>query len=520
MRLSGIIVSIFITLFFSSKSYSQFNDYSTKIGVQFNGLLPDTEFEKEFEAPGADFKFSYMGRVFFRFELIKQFIETELGAGYGSLAGVDFDNTEYRTDIIPFDARFIISPFNFDFINPYGYAGIGALKYKVKTFPTSDSPNPDVKSADWSLFFPLGGGFEIALSDNVLLDLSGGYTFTLTDNLNYYNNLDAYSGASTAYDGYFSAGLGLSFVSGGGSTDKDMDGLIRKEENEIRTDPENPDSDGDGLKDGEEVKKYNSNPLNADTDGDGLKDGEEVNKYITKLVLADTDGDGLNDGIEVNLHKTNPTLADTDNDGLSDNEEISKYKTDPLKADTDGEGLNDGDEVKKYNTDPLKTDTDVDGLYDGEEVIKHKTDPLKKDTDGGTIDDLTELTRGTNPVDPTDDVVKIGVPIVLEGVTFETNKADITPESSQVLRSALKTLTTYPEIQVEISGHTDNVGSKNSNTKLSQRRAESVRDWLIERGVDAGRIVAKGYGPESPIAPNDTPENKRKNRRIEFKRIK
>ncbi len=109
---------------------------------------------------------------------------------------------------------------------------------------------------------------------------------------------------------------------------------------------------------------------------------------------------------------------------------------------------------------------------------------------------------------------------MLEGVTFESNKASITPESSQILRSALKTLTTYTEIQVEIGGHTDNVGSKKSNTRLSQKRAESVRDWLIERGIDPARIVAKGYGPDFPIVPNDTPENKRKNRRIEFKRIK
>jgi outer membrane protein OmpA-like peptidoglycan-associated protein len=116
--------------------------------------------------------------------------------------------------------------------------------------------------------------------------------------------------------------------------------------------------------------------------------------------------------------------------------------------------------------------------------------------------------------------VKIGVPIILEGVTFETGKTDITPESVQILRSALKTLTTYPEIQVEISGHTDNVGNKKSNTRLSQQRAESVRDWLIERGIDPARIVAKGFGSDSPIVPNDTSENKRKNRRIEFKRIK
>jgi len=152
--------------------------------------------------------------------------------------------------------------------------------------------------------------------------------------------------------------------------------------------------------------------------------------------------------------------------------------------------------------------------------MKYKSDPLKKDTDGGSVDDLAEILRGTNPLDSSDDVIKIGVPIVLEGVTFETGKADITPESSQILRTALKTLTTYPEIQVEIGGYSDNVGSKKSNIRLSQRRADSVREWLIERGIDSARIIAKGYGPDFPIAPNDSPENKRKNRRIEFKRIK
>lgn len=78
----------------------------------------------------------------------------------------------------------------------------------------------------------------------------------------------------------------------------------------------------------------------------------------------------------------------------------------------------------------------------------------------------------------------------------------------------------YPEIEVEISGHTDNVGKKSSNIKLSQKRAESVKAWLVSKGVDPKRITAKGYGPDQPVAPNDTPDNKRKNRRIEFKRTK
>lgn len=512
---------IFLLLLVSSDSKAQFNDYKTKIGVQLNGLLPDTEFEKELKVSSSDFKFSYLARVFLRFELFMQLIETEVGAGYGRLAGVDFTNSNYKTDIIPFDLRLILSPFNLKAINPYAYAGIGVLRYEVKTFPKTISPNQtNLKESEWSPFAPVGGGFEVRLSDNTVLDLNAGYTFAFTDNLNYYNNLDVYSGVSTVNDGYFNAAIGLTFVRGSGNTDEDMDGLTKKEEDILGTDPQNPDTDGDGLKDGEEVNLYKTNPINADTDGDGLTDGDEIFKYKTNPLNPDTDSDGLKDGEEVNLYKTNPTKADTDDDGLNDYDEIFTYKTDPSKADTDGEGLNDGDEVLKYKTDPLKTDTDGDGLYDGEEVLKYKTDPLKKDTDDGGVDDLTELIRGTNPLDPNDDVVKVGVPIILEGVTFETGKADITPESAQVLRGALKTLTTHSDIQVEISGHTDNVGSKSSNTKLSQRRADAVRNWLIERGIDPSRIIAKGYGPDFPIVPNDSPDNKRKNRRIEFKRIK
>ena len=120
----------------------------------------------------------------------------------------------------------------------------------------------------------------------------------------------------------------------------------------------------------------------------------------------------------------------------------------------------------------LIADTDGDGLSDSEEVLTHKTNPLKEDTDAGTIDDCTEVKRGTDPLNAEDDVVKIGVPIVLEGITFDVNKTTIKPESENTLRKALKTLTTYSDISVEIGGHTDSDGSAKSNQKLSEGRAE------------------------------------------------
>ena len=160
----------------------------------------------------------------------------------------------------------------------------------------------------------------------------------------------------------------------------------------------------------------------------------------------------------------------------------------------------------------MKADSDGEGLTDGDEVSMYKTDPLNSDTDAGTVDDYTEVNRGTNPLNPDDDVVKIDVPIVLEGITFETGKSDITPESESVLQGALKTLQTYPDIIVEISGHTDNVGSNASNQSLSQRRADAVRSWLIIKGINPDRLIAKGYGEDQPRVSNDTADNKRMNR--------
>lgn len=510
-------------LFSANLTFAQFNDYTAKLGIQFNGLLSDTEFDKDLRPSDAEFKFSFLGRAFLRFELITEVIEAEVGGGFGRLSGEYEDinkvNFNWWTYIIPLDARIILSPFDMDVWNPYAYGGAGYMHFSNDKKPTQ-VPNQDKlsdKESGWTASFPVGGGFEIGLSDALILDFSGGYTFTLSDDLNGYNNLDDPNGN---YDGYYNIAIGLTFVNGYGASDNDKDGLTKREELELGTDPENPDTDGDGLQDGEEVNTYKTDPLNPDSDADNLQDGEEVNTYKTDPLNADSDKDALQDGEELITYRTNPLDADTDDDTLDDGKEVNKYTTDPLKADTDGDALLDGDEINTYRTDPLNADTDAEGLPDGEEINKFRTDPLNPDTDGGTVDDFTEVNRGTDPLDPEDDVVKMDVPIVLEGITFETGKSDITPESAVVLQSSLKTLTTYPDIIVEISGHTDDVGSSSSNQKLSQKRADSVRFWLISQGVEPDRIIAKGYGEEYPRVPNNSSDNKRMNRRIEFKRIR
>jgi outer membrane protein OmpA-like peptidoglycan-associated protein len=115
---------------------------------------------------------------------------------------------------------------------------------------------------------------------------------------------------------------------------------------------------------------------------------------------------------------------------------------------------------------------------------------------------------------------EVGKAIQLEGIQFATGSAEILPSSESTLAKAYATLKYNPEIEVEINGYTDNVGSAESNVKLSQERAAAVKTYLVNKGIDAARITTKGLGEQNPIASNDTPEGRQKNRRIEFVRTK
>lgn len=115
---------------------------------------------------------------------------------------------------------------------------------------------------------------------------------------------------------------------------------------------------------------------------------------------------------------------------------------------------------------------------------------------------------------------EVGKAIVLEGVVFKSGSAQITTASNLILNSARKTLEENPEITVQIQGFTDNVGKAKSNLKLSQKRAEAVKAWLVKNGIAASRITAEGYGDTNPRGDNKTAEGRQKNRRIEFFRIK
>lgn len=142
--------------------------------------------------------------------------------------------------------------------------------------------------------------------------------------------------------------------------DRDNDGLPDYAESIYKTDPENPDTDGDGLTDYEEVYITGTDPLKYDTNENGINDADD-----------DNDGDGLSNLEEIGLG-TDPASADSDGDGLSDGDEVNKYDTDPLKADSDEDALTDGDEIA-VGLDPNNPQTFgvPDAEYKFEQTARH-----------------------------------------------------------------------------------------------------------------------------------------------------
>jgi len=434
----------------------------------------------------------------------------ELSVSYGQVAGNLLKKEAFWTDFAGVGVLGQIAPFGGKAIRPYIAGGAEYFSTNPRRFNRKKSFEKNNFST------PLGGGLGFILGENIALDLRGLYHFVSNDRLD-----DKRKGAN---DGFVSATVGLSWLFRG-NPDADRDGLANRDEKTRGTNPKLADTDRDGIKDGAEVSTFRTNPLAIDSDSDGLSDLDEIKKYKSDPTQADTDQDGLTDDEEVSKYQTNLLKGDTDDDDLSDAEELQVHKTNPNLADSDDDGLKDGEEIARHQTQPLEIDSDGDGLLDGDEVKKYQTDPLKQDTDGGTIADATEVNRGTNPLDSNDDLPKREILkiennalIVLDGVVFETGRAVLSPESESILRKALNTLQYYPDMKVAIHGHTDNAGGAKTNMRLSQARADAVKAYLVDRGIASERIVTKGFGPYQPIAPNDTPEGRRQNRRIEFSR--
>lgn len=232
-------------------------------------------------------------------------------------------------------------------------------------------------------------------------------------------------------------------------------------------------------------------------------------------------------------------IKDKDGDGVADDKDQCPNTPANVKVDSKGCALDsDGDGVADYldkcaatpagvsvNAKGCPLDSDADGVADyldkcpgtaAGAPVDAKGCP--KDSDGDGIADYLDRCPGTaNGVKVDNKGCKLSARIELRGVTFASNSAKLSSASSSVLDEMAATLKRYPDQRVEVAGHTDNKGARSYNVSLSQKRAEAVRKYLIDKGVAADKLTARGYGPDNAIADNNTRAGRASNRRVELR---
>lgn len=298
------------------------------------------------------------------------------------------------------------------------------------------------------------------------------------------------------------------------------------------------DSDGDGVPDSRDQcsatpagAPVDANGCPLDADRDGVYDNADrcPNTPAGTPVTADgcprdSDGDGVTDNNDrcANTPAGTPVTADgcprdSDGDGVSDNNDRcpntpagTAVTAEGCPRDTDGDGVLDAND-RCANT-PAGTRVDANGC------------PIPVDADGDGVRDTDDRCPNTPAGTRVDArgcqlVFEEGQRnIVLQGVTFETGRAVLTAESQTILDRVAESLVASPEVNVEVQGHTDNTGSLATNNRISQSRADAVRQYLISKGVAANRLTARGYGPSQPKVPNTTAAGRAENRRVELRR--
>jgi outer membrane protein OmpA-like peptidoglycan-associated protein len=275
-----------------------------------------------------------------------------------------------------------------------------------------------------------------------------------------------------------------------------------------------PDQDGDGVPDTRD--RCFGTPAGSvvdvrgcprDSDGDGVVNGADACPHTPAGTITtadgcplDEDGDQVYDGMD--QCPGTPTGAPVDLRGCP--------------ADSDGDGVVDGPDQCPQTpagvvVDPAggPRDGDGDGVPDGVDRCPGTPPGVAVESDGcapvrRAVDTLfTEARRSFE----------------LRGVYFETGKARLLPQSTAVLDEVAAALLANPQWRVEVAGYTDSTGSGAVNRRLSLARADAVRAYLVRAGVPPSRLVARGYGPSHPVAPNATAAGRARNRRVELRQL-
>ena len=245
------------------------------------------------------------------------------------------------------------------------------------------------------------------------------------------------------------------------------------------------DRDGDGIADEDDACPDEPEDFDDFEDADGCPD-------------PDNDGDGILDGQDGCPNDADDRDGFEDADGCPDTENDGDGVLDADDSCPDVAEDRDGFEDEDGCPDP---DNDGDGVLDGDDDCPGTASGVRVDERGCPI------------------VEEIKAALVLKGVHFANDSDEITPESGAILDEVVESLRAYPEVQIQIQGHTDTRGSEAHNRDLSQRRAEAVRAYFIEGGVEAERMTAVGFGESQPVADNTTPGGRAENRRVELHRI-
>ncbi|MGQ9863336.1 MAG: DUF5723 family protein [Bacteroidia bacterium] len=310
-----------------------------------------------------------------------------------------------------------------------------------------------------------------------------------------------------------------------------------------------PDTDSDGIPDKEDSCPTESGLVQfkgcPDTDSDGIPDKEDKcpdRKGLAKFEgCPDSDGDDIPD--DEDECPTQPGLLafrgcpDRDNDGIPDKDDqcpdqagLAQFQGCP---DTDGDGIPDKEDECPTQYGPAEfkgcPDTDKDGLADNVDKCPTQAGPIENkgcpyaDQDGDGVldkDDDCPFTPGSKankgcPELPKEEQEILN--LVFKNLEFDFGKATIRPSSYPSLDELANLLLRKPSYRLRIDGHTDNVGKREYNIRLSQNRANAVKQYLIGKGIEEERIEARGFGPDRPIASNKTEAGRAKNRRVEFK---
>lgn len=255
----------------------------------------------------------------------------------------------------------------------------------------------------------------------------------------------------------------------------------------------------------------------ADTDGDGIYDKDDACPDVAGLAAfngcPDTDGDGIEDSKdscpnEAGLAEFNG-CPDADGDGVADKDDncptVAGLKALAGCPDADGDGVKDSDDKCPNTAGPAANqgcpwpDTDGDGVLDKDDKCPDVKGTVAND---GCPEVSEEVQKTLNEYAKT--------------ILFDTGKSSIKKQSASVLGDIIAILKEYPTAKFTVEGHTDSVGSEALNQKLSDARANAVKQYLVENGIDAFRLSALGYGESKPIDTNATSKGRANNRRVEI----